>query len=368
MRIERRILGALLALCLMAGCDGSDDPDGGTSADAAPPTDAGAVDGGPVVECVGCTSDEICVAGVCVAGCGADGAALTASLGAGLTPVQNVCRAVSAVEVRGSELWDLTTTVSGNVTSFSVSRYTLDSTSPTLFAESSYDTGLDTTMLFPSGYLAIDPSRAVAAYGFTTNVDFYGALFLANGTTAPQLDAVGNFDAAFLDDDVLLINGLGSIATSEGQGVYAVDTRPSTPTGVHVLTNMGSFSGSVEATADYVLAGGVDDAFAGHVYVVPRASVVMALTGTPIDVTVGATEVLDPGSQLIPSTFRVVDGRLVTLPFGGPITSYATSWDGSALTLSDPQVLATGGTFTDALAAPTTGTILVHGTGLLVTR
>lgn len=349
---------ALIALSMVA-CDERDPGD----------VDAGSVVDG-ATDC-GCASEEACVRGVCVASCGADGSALEAGIGDELTPVAAICRSSVARTTRGGEVYDVTTETSGTVTTFVLSRFAIDAAGsapvPTEVVRTTEDSGSADVMIFAGGYVALSPDGSRSSFGYTTSMDFAGAVLVGAAGDVTSIDAPGNFDAAFLDDDTLLVNGLGVLDQDAGEGVYAADVGATPPTATHVLSEMGAYSGTVAVTADYVVAGASDESFATHVWAVPRADVASAIdAGAPIDVTTDATEVLDPAGAPLPSAFRVIGDRLVTLPFGGPITSYRASWDGTALTLSDPIVLATDGTFTDVLAAPDDRLLLVHPSGLLL--
>ncbi|MFK7990217.1 MAG: hypothetical protein AB8I08_29625 [Sandaracinaceae bacterium] len=370
-------MSCALALALTA-CD--DNPSSDAGADAAMadagssdagPTDAGSTDAGSdggTDACDGsCGSDELCVRAVCVEACGATAEALEAALGTGLSPVANFCRPAAARAFHEGEVWDVTTALEGTVTTFTLSRWTPDATGLTGLTEvgtATYDTGDAATMTFAGSYLAISPDGANVAFGYTDSTAGGDVVVRRMGSADLMLDGNGNFDAAFLDNSTLLVNGLALGTTDAGQGVYAMDVTASVASAVNVLSNLGMFSGSVAATADYVIAGGFEDG--GFVYAVPRADLMAAMTTDALDVVTEGAEVLDAVDMEVSSTFTIVDGRLITLPFGGPVTSYATTWDGTDLTLTDATVVCTDGTFVDVIDAPEDRLLLVHGGGLLL--
>ncbi len=367
-------------LALISACDGpSLDPDAG--ADAGPgPVDAGREDAGgedaaapdATVDCE-CGSGEACVRGVCLATCGLDGAALEEALSAGLTPVASFCRAAAAygVYVSGDEVtvYDVTASTDGATTTLVLSRWALDPSvttpAPIEVATTTHAVTEETELVFPGGYLEIDPAGARAIFGFTTS----GAgspgdvvvVTLADGAVT-RLAAPGNFDAAWLDGTRFLVNGQGLDDRADGQGLYLGDLS-GTPRALHVLTNMGDYSGSVVATSAYVLAGAVvDGTFESRVRSFSRARLEVAIADeVAIDAGSDAavSAVLDPGGAAPASTFSPLGARLVTTPYGGPLTSYAAAETGGAITLSDPRVLATGAAMTDALPAGAGRTLLV---------
>jgi hypothetical protein len=346
--------------------DGGPSDDGGLARDAGPGdagvgADAGS-DAGPAgCEIDGCGEGEACVRSVCIADCGGDVSGFEAALGAGFVPVAHFCRGPSAFAARedGGDVtvFDLTAATAGTVTTFSLSRWALDPATPTpalaVVGTMTFDAEDTGALAFAGGYLELDPDGAQALFGYTTSATGSpGQIFrmsLADGTGYKEV-APGNFDAAWVDAEHYLVNGFGLASLADGQGLYAADLTVA-DRAVHIGTDFGAYSGSVAVGPTFILAAGVGDDFAGHAYLVPRATYEAALAdGTPVDL--GAlSEVLDPAGAPIGSTFSLVHGRLVTMPYGGPITSYATAVEGDAMTLSDPRVLATGVTFTDAIAA-----------------
>lgn len=327
-------------------------------------------------ECA-CGDDEACVRGVCVADCGAGGETLESALGEGLIPVAGFCRSAAAYAVsfdgNAATVWEVTSTTAGTETTFVLSRWALDpeggsSPSANEVATAVHDTGDAAITTFPGGFLALDPSGERAAFGYTTSGEgFPGTVVVADVATGAltELSAPANFDAAWTGAEHLTVNGQGLGELAEGQGLYTVDLA-SDGRVVHLATGLGTYSGAVVTTEAFVLAAGVEDGtFEPHAYAIPRELYETALEeGTPVDVANEETvvEVLDPSGAALPSTFAIVADRLVAMPFGGPITSYAL--DGAAL--SDARVIATGETFTNVLPAGEGRLLLVHAAGLLL--
>lgn len=363
-------------LVLLTACDGMPaDPDGGGQIDSAVIADAGA-DAGPACEC---EAGEECVRGVCIATCGGDVSGFDAVLGEGLTPVASFCRTASAYAVHASAtdllVYDLTTSVDGLRTTFSLSRWTLDPSastpSPVEVASATHDVPSADELVFPGGYLAIDATGARAVFGYTTSATGVpGEVFsvsLEDGAVV-RLSAPSNYDAAWIDSSRFVVNGAGLLDQTAGQGLYVGDVAAA-PRAVHAAENLADYSGSVTASSSFVLAGGViDGTFASQVFLVPLARLETAITDdVAIDLATdsAAIEVLDPEGAALSSTFSTLGARVVATPFGGPLTSYAVAVDGGSVTVSDPRVLATG-TFTDAMAAGDGHILLVHPSGLLL--
>ena len=112
-----------------------------------------------------------------------------------------------------------------------------------------------TGTLFAGGYLALSPKAFVAA-GYTESKTFDGQIFWGDkGIKTPKkIDkAKGNYDAVFLDDKTLLINGTGVGTAQSGQGVYLYQ-EAKTPR--RLIKDMGIASGIMVLGATTVYAGG----------------------------------------------------------------------------------------------------------------
>jgi hypothetical protein len=110
--------------------------------------------------------------------------------------------------------------------------------------------------IFPSEYLAAAPGSAGPfAVGFTLDKTFEGAIYRGSAGSAPQKigGAQGNFDAAFLDDKTLLVNGFGAESAQLGQGVYLVEAgKPAR----RLIKDLGTMSGYLALGTHVLLAGG----------------------------------------------------------------------------------------------------------------
>ncbi len=113
---------------------------------------------------------------------------------------------------------------------------------------------LPATKSYLGTYLARSPGGKLAA-GYTEDQTFDGALFLgAKGATPLKLEkAQGNYDALFLDEDTLLVNGAGLGAAQEGQGVY-LHKAGSAPR--RLVKDLGAMSGQLALGASVLFVGG----------------------------------------------------------------------------------------------------------------
>jgi hypothetical protein len=104
-------------------------------------------------------------------------------------------------------------------------------------------------------YLARSPSGASFAAGYTEDQTFDGAIYLGTKGGAPTKieKAQGNYDALFLDDQTLLVNGSGLDAAQEGQGVY-LWRAGSAPR--RLLKDLGTMSGQLALGPGVLHAGG----------------------------------------------------------------------------------------------------------------
>lgn len=371
---------------LLVGCDapavGGDAAlaDGGAQdaalADGGVGQDAEVVD---LCASVSCGDGEACVRGVCIATCGADVSGFDAALGAGLVPVASYCRRADARVVRESgatiEVWDVTSSTAGTTTTFTLSRWSPGETATpdaTSIASTTHDTGDASIAVFTGGFLDLDAAGERALFGYTTSETGYpGELFvvtLADESVA-RVAAPSSFDAAWIDATHAVVTAAGLAGAAAGPGAYVGDLAASPASASQAITGLGAYSGSVIAGPSLVIVGGTSDAFEPHVYAVPRASLEAAIAaGAPLDVTSDAavSELVDASGAALPSTFSDVHGRIVTTPYGGPLTSYALESSGGEVTLSDARVLATGDTFTDAYAGGAGRILLAHGAGLLL--
>jgi hypothetical protein len=133
---------------------------------------------------------------------------------------------VTSLALAGDQLlaFQQSTDAAAGLTSFSVDRYgisfadgLLEQPEQLLSAEVSIE-GSDT--LFGGGYVAFSQGNRVAV-GYTRSSDFGGAIFYgAIDEASDELTAPGNFDAAWLDSETLLVHGSGLEQLNDGTGVY----------------------------------------------------------------------------------------------------------------------------------------------------
>jgi hypothetical protein len=226
-------------------------------------------------------------------------------------------------------------------------------------------------LVFGGSYLELNGGRAI--YGYTTSGDGApGEVFVvstADGSVT-RMDAPGNFDAAWLDGTRFALSGLGLTDRTDGQGIYVADVSTSPPTVARVASGPGDFSGSIAVTSEYVLVGGtIDVTFENVVYVISRADFDAALSaGETIAIGTDERAVLVTGSGAEPlsTTFALVDGRFVSLPYTGAITAYDVAFDGTSLTLSSPEVLGMAPTFKAAVSAGSGQLYLLHDNGVIL--
>lgn len=391
-------VGCVLALGALgfAGCDGDEflddagprvdagpmtEPDAGPGpTDAGPPPDAGGGDAGLDCASSGCDTGQTCLRGVCVAHCGADPSGWDAALAARLTPVASFCRSADVIDSAASAdlttVFEMVVTPGGASSMLALSSWDVDpamAPAPTSIG-SLIVTHADP--LFPGGYIAASPSRDAVLIGYTvSDAGFTGEVFRVMTSDGGELAiaADGNFDAAWVDDTVFLVNGTGLGAASEGQGLYA-GTVGTAITGAQVATGLGDASGSVAVGPDYVLAGGF---FFGdgsnRVYAIARSEVEDVIAGSRavIDLATEGAEVCP--SCALQSAFVLAGGALVVKRFDamfaqtGLLAFQLTGFDpSSGLSVGAEETLVEGDAFTEALAADGGRVLLRFGEGLLL--
>lgn len=361
--------------------DAATDSGGGT-VDTTQGTD-GSADSGPVGACPGGCGDQACVAGACVASCGADPATLEAALGAGLVVLSNHCGDTTAlVALAGlpnEGALALSAADEAGKARFALHRRSFDGQPPALLSTVDVDGSLAAFEVFPGGYLETDPTFTRAAWGYSTmGADFPGSVVVGDlvpGDPA-ALDAPGNYAVAFLDEDRLLVNGLGAAGVELGQGLYLVELGPGGPSATLVATNLGTASGDVAVHGDLVLAGGFagfgttwpDGSEGNRVYGLSvEALLAAASTDTPVDVFAAAPSVDIPGdfaftpdghvlAKTYDESYQIAGFQLIPLTV---TEDGATAGPATALTVGPQFRLATPLPGTDRWA-------LVHDAGTLV--
>lgn len=130
-------------------------------------------------------------------------------------------------------------------------------------------------MVFPSAFVAVAPGPALAV-GYTRG-DLSGLIVgSTTSTTELSVAAPGNYDAAWLDSDALLVNGLGLGDDESGQALYLWQQS-----GVRrLIEGLGDSSGIVAVGDDVVFAGGGFGSFpniVNRVFAFPRDRVEAAV-------------------------------------------------------------------------------------------
>ncbi|MGE0786284.1 MAG: hypothetical protein AB7S26_11395 [Sandaracinaceae bacterium] len=392
--MSARALGWGIASLLAAsavGCDDGAPNDAGGGGDAGPMVDAGGggTDAGRDAGTVGCGGhncqlDEACVRDVCVATCGEDTSGWDAALAARFTPVHAFCEASGTIDVAhdatDTTVFQIETTMIATGTTFTLSSWPLDlasAPSPTMFA--SFDVAHDDmTFLFVGELVRPSPDGMSVLVGYTLgDTSSTGELFnvvRADGTHM-AFPANGNYDAVWVDNGTVLVNGLGLGAMNNGQGLYASKITAATLDETQVATGLGDASGSVLLTGDYLLAGGYSFAdSASHVYAIGRQAVDGVLDGSRSAIDFAAEGVEVCPTCGLSSSFRRIDDHLVMNRYDAsfmqdgilayPITGFDAT---TGLALGDEEEWVTDGTFTSAFETHD-GVLLRFAGGLLLVR
>lgn len=402
----RRGLSVLLAAALgVAACDSDDGggalANGDTSqvADTATGADASAggdiassdqADGLPLVECEpACGAGLVCARGACIADCGDAAAteALVAALGAGLTPVHNHCMLIDGIVTHAGLTEDTALVLragdeggAGRLTLVRLLGLSGDAVTSEVITTFDVPGSFAAYEAFAGAYLAVAPGGGLAAFGYSTaGAGAPGEVLfvpIAPNSTASAFSAPGNYGADFLDDDTLVVNGLGAAGVEDGQGVYVV-ALSGAATAAKGAANMGTASGDVAVSGDLVLAGGYegfgttwpDGSEGNRVFQLDKGALEAAVTGGAVDVLAGAP-VID-----IPSDFSFSpDGRLVlrrmdpaTFMLSGIDIASWTLDGGKVLAVDPPTPLTTSGVFPNAAELGTSKRwLLQHAAGYLV--
>jgi hypothetical protein len=164
--------------------------------------------------------------------------------------------APGAFAASSGRVWTYTITSAASPAKGELWESAVDASAQKLGAASAvFSFALPAAKVFASGYLARSPSGALFAAGYTEDITYDGGLFIgAKGATPKQLDkAKGNFDALFLDEGTLLINGVGLGAAQEGQGVY-LWREGAAPR--RLVKDLGTMSGHLALAPGALFAGG----------------------------------------------------------------------------------------------------------------
>lgn len=221
--------------------------------------------------------------------------------------------------------------------------------------------------LFGSAFLSPSPNGNRVATGYTRSTDFGGEVLVLTDTVVSRTEAPGNYDAAWLNQTTVLVNGLGLGSENGGQGIYAWDVN--TQAAVHLVTNMGTFSGAVAVTQTHVLAGGYDPSFpaaSGNslVFAIPMDAVLTALTsGMPVDAQASSTV----QALTLPSDFEWTGAAAVSLDYTSfRYQAWPISESNGIFTVGTPVDFADGSTFTQVVAVDDSHALLAHADGALL--
>jgi hypothetical protein len=161
--------------------------------------------------------------------------------------------AIDAFAYTGTSV-SLYSLVSGTTTSGSVLEAAADPKTSTLGTTSSVFTFTPsaTGNLYAGEYLALS-SSGEAAVGYTDSSSGGAVEIGTKGGSPTSVTAKGNYDALYLDNKVLLVNGQGAGTASDGQGVYVVESGK-TPR--RLIKDLGNYSGHLALGKDALFAGG----------------------------------------------------------------------------------------------------------------
>jgi hypothetical protein len=199
-----------------------------------------------------------------------------------------------------------------------------------------------------------------------------GSIYVGSAGATPREieDANGNFAAAFLDEDTLLVNASRGVGSAQnGQGVYAVRGQGNAEL---LIGELGDNSGFLAVTDDFVLAGGYwATEMTTRIYGFSRAKVLQALAENKRLSASADAELLAQGNFLAAAVWQqalvlaVADANYALTK----ITRRALTLDGDRVQLSGTETtLATPGDSSTSLAnlvsdGARLGVVLVDGAG-----
>lgn len=208
---------------------------------------------------------------------------------------------------------------------------------------------------YTSPFLAVNGTATHFAFGYTnTDSEFTGFVFrLSADGMSMMFSSRGNYGAAWITNNVLLVNAMSLGSSDNGQGLYMIDFSSGAAVS-HLLTNVGTNSGAVafNASAGLIFTGGYSTAMPpwqsggaspNRVFAIQTASVIP----TPVAVRDGQTDNTVAELEL-PSTFSVgKTNSLITYDFVNLVEhTYVQTLSPYGVTLgSTPRTLASGSTF-----------------------
>lgn len=374
-------------------------PDGGTDAGADAGVDAGPPDAGGPCGGVTCGVDEACVRDVCLATCGGDLSGWDDALSGELTPLFNLCRGVTP---RGAfladdalEVYDLTSGQEGAVTTFEVSRFVAgppDPPSPTPVGTATLTDVPEGVLTFAGGFLPVSPDGSRAAFGSSrSDFPFPGELYVMatdDGTLDAEVAGEGIFDAAFRDDDRIVV-AAGGLGGTSGVALYQVDLAGASPSVARVGTTLGDANGAVAWSASgFALIGGftflgpwADGETGDKVFLVTEEAFDGVFNGRdPVEVgaspsPTGVFELRTPADEALGSSFVHLsnDTLVVTerdeLFMLVRLAAYDLTFDPTVgATLDNERDLTTGALFFGVVEAGPDELLLGHADGALRVR
>jgi hypothetical protein len=130
-----------------------------------------------------------------------------------------------------------------------------------------------TSTAFPGEYLALSSNNSIAVGYTDSKLD--GAIYwgdIEGKTLAKVKNATGNYDVVFLDEQTLLINGLGAEKVQNGQGVYVIEQGKAPR---RLIRDLGSISGHLALGQNVFFAGGYEGE--NQLYVFPLSTIKEAI-------------------------------------------------------------------------------------------
>lgn len=259
------------------------------------------------------------------------------------------------VALEDSYLWQIAGSPGTTASTITIRRSSLDWTQSQLATPNVTLTHHVNAAVYPSQFFALSSSGTAWVWGYTypdlTGTVLWGEL----GSTVPkhQSTAPGNFDAAFFDDNTILVIGLGTNNAQFQQGLYQF-SRTGTPR--RVMGDLGDNSGYLALNDRFVIVGGYFfSEEADQLYLFSRSQLQTALTqgsllsatthgvllyhGDVIDLAIGD----DIAYIVTPSTIerrKIIDGKVLSFASLTPLLtrSSSASTDLNGITISNGMI------------------------------
>lgn len=297
-----------------------------------------------------CDDGDVCLRNACVQDCGGDVAALDGAFASTLRVLGGACTPPGIQGVGQGCDGDAL-----DVTVYTVRILDGDfEVSQTVHAFRAPSTSVLTRVPGPAGddpayvsrYVEVSPTGERLAFGYT-RPDFSGEVLVLDLATkaVTRITAYGNYDAAWLDADTVLVNGLSANAEGYDQGLYAVDLSGAEPTARKVVGDLGDASGavSVYGGGQVVIAGAYGEDLGDD------GNAVFAFDGAAIadlvkdGVALSAVSTATIPRVAVPSDFDLVGRSLVSFDYTDNAFHARTATDlsGTAFTVYEPTTFAT---------------------------